>query len=541
MMKRLSCSLRRTDNKTSHYFLCAVLCLALAFSGKAQTPHWILSTNYQSIRPFSKELFKVKENGLVGIVDNTGTIVVPVTADSITNFTNGYALVLKKEDGGYRVQSILDFQRKIKPVDQSEPLFVGPFPFFSEKKCVVSNKKGKFGYMDISGRLVIPCKYLSARPFNEGLASVCKGKGGLKGLVNSVVDMVGGNADAIGQSLYIDDKGQQLKLANEIGTPKLASTFSGGKAFVMNDKGAYIIDKSGQIVSIERGEHLVFDDYFILTSMAEPRLANEPYLVTRENDEYDVYQRNGLKGLMRNGIVVLPAQFDEVDYLWQGIAVVKHKSKYGVVGMSGSMLNCNVDEKNGMLTASATLPGDFDGKALSVARMSGGQSMSYVMAGDEATRTLEVKLPEENARQDGEVTYELRLDDLVLWRSSEAFDADEQDANAKARSKTKKNSKDNKATAKGGILVSCPSSVKANAKNICQVPVTVTNKSNVALNVKVTSSAGGSVTVVVPAGKSKTATLSIPDVKKSKKCTITASSSAGSKSCKAVLNPYFNL
>ena len=59
--------------------------------------------------------------------------------------------------------------------------------------------------MDTSGRLVIPCKYLSARPFNEGLASVCKGKGGLKGLVNSVVDMVGGNADAIGQSLYIDD------------------------------------------------------------------------------------------------------------------------------------------------------------------------------------------------------------------------------------------------------------------------------------------------------------------------------------------------
>lgn len=395
--------------------------------------------------------------------------------------------------------------------------------------------------MDTSGRLVIPCKYLSARPFNEGLASVCKGKGGLKGLVNSVVDMVGGNADAIGQSLYIDDKGQQLKLANEIGTPKLASTFSGGKAFVMNDKGAYIIDKSGQIVSIERGEHLVFDDYFILTSMAEPRLANEPYLVTRENDEYDVYQRNGVKGLMRNGIVVLPAQFDEVDYLWQGIAVVKRKSKYGVVGMSGSMLNCNVDEKNGMLTASATLPGDFDGKALSVARMSGGQSMSYVMAGDEATRTLEVKLPEDNARQDGEVTYELRLDDLVLWRSSEAFDADEQDANAKAGSKTKKNSKDNKAMAKGGILVSCPSSVKANAKNICQVPVTVTNKSNVALNVKVTSSAGGSVTVVVPAGKSKTATLSIPDVKKSKKCTITASSSAGSKSCKTVLNPYFNL
>ena len=536
-MKRLSCSLRRTN--ASHYILCAVLCLALAFSGQAQTPHWILTTNYQSISPFSKELFKVKEKGFVGIIDNTGTVVVPVTADSITNFTNGYALVLKREDGRYRVQSILDFQRKIKKVDQSEPLFVGPFPFFSENKCVVSNKKEKFGYLDTSGHLIIPCKYLSARPFNEGLASVCKGKGGLKGLVNSVVDMVGGNVDAIGQSLYIDDKGQQLKLANEIGTPKLASTFSGGKAFVMNDKGAYIIDKSGQIVSIERGEHLAFDDYFILTSMAEPRSANKPYLVTRETNEYDVYQRNGMQGLKHNGIVVLPAQFDEVDYLWQGIAVVKRKGKYGIVGMSGSMLNCDVNEKNGMLIASATLPGEFNGKALSVTRNSGGQSMSYLMAGDEATRTLEMKLPEDKISQEDEVIYELLLDDLVLWRSSEAFDADRQDA--KEASKTKKNSKDNKVAPKGGILVSCPSSVKANTKNICLVPVTVVNKSNVALNVKVSSSAGGSVSIVVPAGKTKTATLSIPDVKKSKKCTITASSSAGSKTCKTVLNPYFNL
>ena len=538
MMKRLSCSLLRSDNTIFNFFLCVILCLALAFPGRAQTPRWILPAKYQSISPFSHELFKVKERGLVGIVDNTGKVVVPVMADSITNFTNGYALILKKDVEGYRAESILDFQRKITPVDPAEALYLGPFPFFSENKCVVSNKKGKFGYLGTAGRLVIPCKYLSARPFNEGLASVCKGKGGLKGLVNSVVDMVGGNADAIGQSLYIDDKGQQLKLANEIGTPKLASTFSGGKAFVMNDKGAYIIDKSGQIVSIERGEHLTFDDYFILTSMSEPRVANEPYLVTRDND-YEVYQRNGLKGLMRNGIVALPAQFDAVDYLWEGIAIVRQKGNCGIVGMISSMLNCDVDEKNGMFTAAATLPGEFDGEALAIARIGGGNTMSYVMAGDEATRTLEVKLPD-GSSQVGDVTYELLHDGLVLWRSSEAFDADSRDSNSKEASKSKKSGKDNKGVSKG-IAVSCPSSVKANSKNICPVPVTVTNRGSAALNVKITSSAGGSVSIVVPAGKSKTATLPIPDVKKSKKCTITASSSAGSKSCKTVLNPYFNL
>ena len=445
---------------------------------------------------------------------------------------------MRKEEDRYRILSIIDFQRKVSPVDHDEALYAGTFPFFSEGKCVVANKKGKYGYMDTSGQLKIPCKYLSARPFNEGLASVCKGKGGIKGLVNSVVEMVGGNSDAIGQSLYIDESGQPLKLANEVGTPTLASTFSGGKAFVMNDKSAYIIDKTGQIVSIERSDRLTVDDYFILTSLAEPRKANEPYLATRDVNDYMIYERNGLKGLMRNSIVVLPAQFDNLDYLWQGLAIVNHKGKYGLVCLSGSMLNCDVDEKNGTLTASATLPVEFNGKGISLFRHNGSDKVGYMMTGNEATRTLEVKLPV-NSTQNGTVFYELLVDDLVLWRSSESSTGDDV-KKPQDPTKLKPTGKDGGKVVKG-ITVSCPASIKANSKNVCSVPVTVTNRGTVALNVTITLSTGASATIKVPAGKSKTAKLSVADVKKSKKCTITASSSAGSKSCKTVLNPYFDL
>ncbi len=538
MMKRSRCLFPRNNKQDYSLILCAILCLILAMPGQAQTPHWLLTTHYQSINPFSYELFKVKENGLVGIVDNKGTVVVPVTADSITNFTNGYALVLRKEEDRYRILSIFDFQRKVIPVDDTEALYAGAFPFFSESKCVVANKKGKYGYMDTSGQLKIPCKYLSARPFNEGLASVCKGKGGIKGLVNSVVEMVGGGSDAIGQSLYIDESGQPLKLANEVGTPTLASTFSGGKAFVMNDKSAYIIDKTGQIVSIERSDHLTFDDYFILTTLAEPRKANEPYLVTRDANDYMIYERNGLKGLMRNSIVVLPAQFDDLDYLWQGLTIVNHKGKYGLICLSGSMLNCNVDEKNGTLTASATLPAEFNGKGISLIRHNGSDEIGYLMSGNEATRNLEVKLPE-NIPQNGTVFYELLVNDLVLWRSSESLTGDD---NKKPQDPTiLKPTGNDGAKAVKGITVSCPAAVKANSKNVCTVPVMVTNRGAVALNVIITLSTGESASVKVPAGKSKKVKLSVADVKKSKKCTITAESSAGSKSCKTVLKPYFEL
>ena len=526
------------NNQDKHFILCVILCLTLCFSGRAQTPHWLLSTHYQSIQPYSSELFKVRENGFVGIVDNNGTVVLSSVADSITNFTNGYALVLKKEEDRYRILSILSSQRKITQLSEPETLYTGAFSFFSENKCAVTNKKGKYGYIDTSGRLTIPCKYLSARPFNEGLASVCKGKGGFKGLVNSVVDKMGGNADAIGQSLYINEDGKPLKLANEIGTPTLASTFSGGKAFVMNDKGAYIIDNTGQIVSIEHGDHLTFDDYFILTSMTEPRSANEPYLATRDVNDYLIYERNGLKGLMRGSLVILPAQFNDLDYLWQGRAIVKQKDMYGLICLSGSVLNCDVDEKNSTLTATATLPSEYNGKAVSLSRIDGDESISYMMAGNDATRTLEVKLPN-NIPQD-DPYYELLVDNLVLWRSSEAATTSRASSDEGTYTKSKKGSKQTPVATRG-IAVSCPASVKANSKNVCSVPVTVTNKGNTALNVKITASTGTSVSITVPAGKSKTATLSIADVKKSKKCTITASSSAGSKSCKTVLNPYFAL
>ena len=172
------------------------------------------------------------------------------------------------------------------------------------------------------------------------------------------------------------------------------------------------------------------------------------------------------------------------------------------------------------------------------------QRSSYMMAGDRSTRTLEIPFPyNESQTNDADVVFELMSNGVVLWHSSKSLINDtktSQSTNSRFSQDTeKKNVKDNKS--KGGISASCPSSIKANAKNIYSVPVTVTNRSNVALNVKISSSTGLSTTIVVPAGKSKTVTFSINDVKKGKQCTFTATPSAGSSTCKTTLNPYFAL
>lgn len=58
----------------------------------------------------------------------------------------------------------------------SEGMYIDPYPtdghFFSEGKHPVMNDEGKWGYIDLSGQIVIECKWNRVCPFNNGLARV---------------------------------------------------------------------------------------------------------------------------------------------------------------------------------------------------------------------------------------------------------------------------------------------------------------------------------------------------------------------------------
>lgn len=87
------------------------------------------------------------------------------------------------------------------------PLYEEAFGFFEERACV--EKEGKLGYIDRENNLVIDFKYDCATSFSEGLASVTVGE----------------------KSGYIDADGNQIvDFIYDIATP-----FSGGKAIVRAD------------------------------------------------------------------------------------------------------------------------------------------------------------------------------------------------------------------------------------------------------------------------------------------------------------------
>ena len=101
------------------------------------------------------------ENGLWGVIDTAGTIVVPFQFDNISSFSEGFAVV--RGDGLYGY------------IDTAGTLVV-PYQYdqaydFSEGLAVVKID-GYYGYIDKTGEMICDAVYTYACPFREGLASV---------------------------------------------------------------------------------------------------------------------------------------------------------------------------------------------------------------------------------------------------------------------------------------------------------------------------------------------------------------------------------
>ena len=276
-----------------------LLCIVLpSLAGQAQSDQWVVDPHYDSVTPVAPTLFKVRNGAMMALINLKGETI--IVGDSITNFTNGYALHLTRQKNKFMVKGIISSSGSVSKV--SGEYYADDYAFFSEDKCPVMNKKGKYGYMNTYGMLVIPFTYVSVHPFREGLASVSKKKGGLKGLFGAAVNFV--NSDAklpLGPSLYIDEKGKVLDLQTEIGTPELATTFSEGRAYVRNSKGrGFFIDKNGNIVKMADDVALELDDYFILSDTKER--ANHPYVSAITDDEgnrYVVGEKDGKYGIKK--------------------------------------------------------------------------------------------------------------------------------------------------------------------------------------------------------------------------------------------------
>lgn len=316
----------------SHHLktLLVAICAVLTLSGQAQTVHWLVRPQFLSITHFGNKLYKCNAYNYQALIDGRGKVL--TTADSITYVTNGYALALAQFNGRYLLKGILNkdgvftqFRGEYYATEKS---------FFSEDKCIIVNKKGKYGYMDPSGVIIIPCNLTAAEPFSGGAARVVKKKG------------------------------------------LFQKSTEGGQSYI-NARGEDCASPSG-------AAHI-------------PVLANNQPFEPTYNKAYTIYDSEGKKGYMVNGEFMVRPQFTEAYPFADGLAIAKSGDKYGVLKYLQGAVSCKISEKDGKLDASAIIPAEFDDKeARIVCNNETGETISLAMQGMRSMRSLSADFPANN-------------------------------------------------------------------------------------------------------------------------------------------------
>ena len=197
-----------------------------------KTGNLALPMKFTHAESFSEGLAAVKDGDRSGFIDHTGKIIFEVPLDVTLGFHEGIVGVLYRGMLAY-------FDRTGKQI--SPPLGYGPSSHSFSEGLVPVEIKGKTGFMDRAGQIVIEPKFEGADDFHEGLAPVrvhseettwcpTEPSGSRKGFTNKWG--------------FIDKTGKLvIPPQYESATP-----FSEGLAAINNCEEAFFIDKTGKKV-----------------------------------------------------------------------------------------------------------------------------------------------------------------------------------------------------------------------------------------------------------------------------------------------------
>jgi WG containing repeat len=161
----------------------------------------------------------------------------------------------------------------------------------------------RYGYIDKSGKLVIPFQYKNAQNFSEGLAAVEGEKDG--------------NSKAFG---YIDKTGK-IAIAPQFLT---AGKFSGGLAPVTTETARGYINKAGKMVLKLK--------YTVLSDFQE----DLALVGTESKDPQNSREKYGY--INRQGKLVIPLQFTQANNFSQGLAAVATPKYRGYIDKRGKFI-----------------------------------------------------------------------------------------------------------------------------------------------------------------------------------------------------------
>lgn len=136
----------------------------------------VIKCQYHIVLPFSEGLAAVKDKNTMkwGYINKKGEIVIPFLYRYPRSFTEGYAFVEKEKDKWAYID------KRGNNITPWEDSWTG-YNFFVEGRAQIK-RDGKYGYIDYSGKNVIPCKFDHGYFFNGKYAIV--EKNGKYGVIN---------------------------------------------------------------------------------------------------------------------------------------------------------------------------------------------------------------------------------------------------------------------------------------------------------------------------------------------------------------------
>jgi hypothetical protein len=273
----------------------------------------VIPARFKHTYSFSEGLGRVALGKKEGYVDKSGKFAIEPHFDKAWDFAEGMALVCVGSDYAFidrhgETRFRLPASCQVISSGFSEGMLVVACEVASRSMTSMPSTKGKLGYMDTAGNVVIHPSFDNAGPFREGLAGVRKD----------------------GRFFYIDRRGETILQADWEG----GSYFSEGLAVVRRKGGLCgYVDKHGNTAI-----PFQYDEAFPFCDGLARVLITERHWLRKSVSRYGYIDRTGR--------VVIKPQFDSADDFRNGLALVEKEGRKMYIDKAGQTVW--VYEKKGL-------------------------------------------------------------------------------------------------------------------------------------------------------------------------------------------------
>lgn len=280
----------------------------------------VIPTHFAAAEEFSDfSVARVREGSSFGLIDTLGNWVLRPRYAQIRAFT-GAGVAVVRLDGRSDLYGLINYRGELLTSREYREIGV-----FSEGLAVVKDQRGRYGYIDATGREIITCQFGGAEDFSNGRAVIREN----------------------GRCGYIDYQGSII-IAPTYGRCR---PFSGDRAVVYQGiRNAGIIDQSGnhlvtpslnRLLDFQEGRGLMRDDqsrFFFITEKAGLYDGYYEDATAFQNGVARV-RSGGRWGLVsRRGIELVRPKYAEIGPFIGGYARVRIEGRYGLADRRGRIL-----------------------------------------------------------------------------------------------------------------------------------------------------------------------------------------------------------